>query len=196
MDTTGVSVSDGRESPPTLRLTSLTHSGGCGCKLPSSVLHQIVAKSAALEPFSSLLVGVGTSDDAAVYKIDDERAIVATTDFFTPIVDDPLDFGRIAAANALSDIYAMGGKPLLALAIVGMPIKKLDVTTIGTILEGGASICSAAGIPIAGGHSIDAPEPIYGLAVIGVVGCDRILRNDGAQHGDVAVLTKPIGVGV
>ena len=181
----------------TPRLTSLTHGGGCGCKLPPSVLEKIISGSSApLQPFASLLVGAETSDDAAVYLIDDERAVVATTDFFTPIVDDPFDFGRIAAANALSDVYAMGGKPLLALAIVGMPVKQLGLEAVGRILDGGASVCASAGIPVAGGHSIDVSEPIYGLAVVGIVGRNRILRNDCAQSGDCLILTKPLGIGV
>lgn len=143
-----------------------------------------------------LLVGNASSDDAAVYRLNDQQAIVATTDFFTPIVDDPTDFGRIAATNAISDIYAMGATPIMALAIVGMPLDKLAPEVIGQILEGGASVCREAGIPIAGGHSIDVLEPIYGLVALGIVHPDRVLRNDAARAGDVLVLGKPLGVGV
>jgi selenide,water dikinase len=150
----------------------------------------------ALQAFPDLLVGIETGDDAAVYRINDEQAVVATTDFFMPIVDDPFDFGRIAAANALSDVYAMGGRPLLALAILGMPLGKIAPQTVSRILAGGAAICAKAGIPVAGGHSIDSPEPIYGLAVVGLVRPDRVLRNSGAQPGDVLILSKALGVGV
>jgi selenide,water dikinase len=146
--------------------------------------------------FPDLLVGLESSDDAAVYRLNDTQAIIATTDFFMPIVDDAYDFGRIAATNALSDIYAMGGQPILALAVVGMPIDKLPLETIQQILAGGATVCKSAGIPIAGGHSIDSPEPIYGLVVLGVVHPDRVKRNNKAQAGDVLILGKPIGIGV
>jgi selenide,water dikinase len=142
------------------------------------------------------MVGIETSDDAAVWRLNDEQALVATTDFFTPIVDDPRDFGRIAATNALSDVYAMGGRPILALAIVGMPLDKLPLDVIGQILEGGASVCREAGVPIAGGHSIDVLEPIYGLVALGLVHPKRVRRNADAQAGDVLVLGKPLGVGV
>ena len=180
----------------TVRLTSLSHGGGCGCKIAPAALTEILAKlpSGLLDP--ALLVGTETSDDAAVYKLNDEQAIVATTDFFMPIVDDPHDFGRIAATNALSDIYAMGARPLLALAIVGMPVARLPVETIQAILAGGAAVCQAAGIPIAGGHSIDSVEPIYGLVVLGLVHPQRIMRNSTAQAGDVLVLGKALGVGI
>jgi selenide,water dikinase len=144
----------------------------------------------------ALLVGIETSDDAAVYRIDDQNALIATTDFFMPIVDDPHDFGRIAATNALSDVYAMGGRPIMALAIVGMPIKVLSTETIGQILDGGAAACRAAGIPIAGGHTIDSVEAIYGLVALGLIHPDRIKRNAGGQPGDILVLGKAIGVGV
>jgi selenide,water dikinase len=160
------------------------------------VLSRIIAESPLKTLPSDLLVGVETGDDAAVYRLNDRQAIVATTDFFMPIVDDPRDFGRIAAANALSDVYAMGGQPIFALAIVGMPIAKLSEDVIHTILEGGASICAEAGIPIAGGHSIDAPEPIYGLVAVGTVHPDQIKRNAGAQAGDVLILSKPLGIGI
>lgn len=179
-----------------IRLTELSHGGGCGCKIAPGVLREILAQSPAATGFADLLVGTESSDDAAVYRLNDSQAIVATTDFFMPIVDDAFDFGRIAATNALSDIYAMGGKPLFALAIVGMPVNKLPTEVIRQILAGGESVCKAAGIPIAGGHSIDAPEPIYGLVGIGVVHPDKIKRNDRAQPGDALVLAKPLGIGV
>jgi len=180
----------------TVRLTSLSHGGGCGCKIAPAALTEILAKlpSGLVDP--ALLVGTETSDDAAVYKLNDEQAIVATTDFFMPIVDDPHDFGRIAATNAVSDIYAMGARPLLALAIVGMPVARLPVETIQAILAGGAAVCQAAGIPIAGGHSIDSVEPIYGLVVLGLVHPQRIKRNSAARDGDVLVLGKALGVGI
>ncbi|KAB2310375.1 selenide, water dikinase SelD [Betaproteobacteria bacterium SCN2] len=179
-----------------VRLTELSHGGGCGCKIAPSVLREILAQSPSMAGFKDLLVGTESSDDAAVYRLNDSQAIVATTDFFMPIVDDAFDFGRIAATNALSDIYAMGGKPLFALAIVGMPVNKLPTETIRQILAGGEAVCQAAGIPIAGGHSIDAPEPIYGLVGIGVVHPDKIKRNDQAQAGDSLILAKPLGIGV
>ena len=180
----------------TVRLTSLSHGGGCGCKIAPAALTEILAKlpSGLVDP--ALLVGTETSDDAAVYKLNDQQAIVATTDFFMPIVDDPHDFGRIAATNALSDIYAMGARPLLALAIVGMPLGKLSVAVIQQILAGGAAVCQAAGIPIAGGHSIDSVEPIYGLVALGLAHPQRIKRNSTAHAGDVLVLGKGLGVGV
>jgi selenide,water dikinase len=178
------------------RLTSLSHGGGCGCKIAPGVLSEILRGSSALPLPPQLLVGIETSDDAAVYRLNDEQALVATTDFFMPIVDDPVDFGRIAATNALSDVYAMGGKPILALALVGMPINVLSTQTIGRILEGGASVCRAAGIPVAGGHSIDSVEAIYGLVALGLVHPKRIKRNADARPGDVLVLGKPLGVGV
>ena len=183
-------------SAPTVRLTDLAHGGGCGCKLAPSVLQQLLSGQPAAAPYAQLLVGTETGDDAAVWQIDDQHCIIATTDFFMPMVDDPRDFGRIAAANAISDIYAMGGKPIMALAILGMPLDKLPVETVREILQGGASICAEAGIPIAGGHSIDAPEPIYGLAVIGLCSPGNIRRNSGARPGDALILTKGIGVGI
>jgi selenide,water dikinase len=178
------------------RLTALAHGGGCGCKLSPAVLRELLAELPAAQSFPNLLVGIETGDDAAVYRLNDEQAVVATTDFFMPIVDDPFDFGRIAAANALSDIYAMGGRPILALAILGIPLGKIAAETVRAILAGGAAICTAAGIPVAGGHSIDAPEPIYGLAVIGLVRPDQVLRNSGAKPGDALILSKPLGIGV
>ncbi len=179
-----------------VRLTSLAHGGGCGCKLAPGVLRELLAKVPAAAAFPNLLVGAETSDDAAVWRLNDEQALVATTDFFMPVVDDPYDFGRIAATNALSDVYAMGGTPILALAIVGMPINQLDPDTIGRILAGGAAVCAEAHIPIAGGHSIDSVEPIYGLVALGLVHPDRVLTNRGAREGDILILTKPLGVGV
>jgi selenide,water dikinase len=179
-----------------IRLTSLAHGGGCGCKLAPSVLQKLLAGQPSAPPFAQLLVGTETADDAAVWQIDRENCVIATTDFFMPIVDDPRDFGRIAAANALSDVYAMGGKPIFALAILGMPLEKLSIEVTSEILAGGASICAEAGIPIAGGHSIDTPEPIYGLAVIGLSRSDDIRRNSDARPGDALILTKGIGVGI
>src|SRR6185437_11396381 len=181
---------------PTIRLTDLAHGGGCGCKLAPSVLQQLLSGQPQTATYAQLLVGTETGDDAAVWQIDDQHCIVATTDFFMPMVDDPRDFGRIAAANAISDVYAMGGKPVMALAILGMPLNKLPVETVRTILQGGASMCAEAGIPIAGGHSIDTPEPIYGLAVIGLCPPGNIRRNSGARPGDALILTKGIGVGI
>ncbi len=178
------------------RLTSLSHGGGCGCKIAPGVLSDILRGTTALPVPPELLVGIETADDAAVYRLNDEQALIATTDFFMPIVDDPFDFGRIAATNAISDVYAMGGTPIMALALVGMPINVLSTATIGRILEGGASVCKAAGIPIAGGHTIDSVEPIYGLVALGLVHPGRIKRNASAKPGDVLVLGKPLGVGV
>jgi selenide,water dikinase len=178
------------------RLTSLSHGGGCGCKIAPGVLSEIL-KSVPQLPFpKELLIGIETSDDAAVYQINDSQAIVATTDFFMPIVDDPFDFGKIAATNAISDIYAMGGTPLFALALVGMPVKVLSNKTIARILEGGSEACRSAGIPIAGGHTIDSVEPIYGLVAIGIVDPKRIKSNASAKAGDVLILGKPLGVGI
>jgi selenide,water dikinase len=187
---------DNKSSLEPIKLTQFSHGGGCGCKIAPGVLEKILANTPAGFLPKDLLVGIESSDDAAVYRLNDSQAIVATTDFFTPIVDDPYDFGRIAATNALSDVYAMGGTPLFALALVGMPLDKLPVEVIGRILEGGASICRDAGIPIAGGHSIDVLEPIYGLVGIGVVHPDKVKRNDKAQAGDVLILGKPLGIGI
>ncbi len=178
------------------RLTSLSHGGGCGCKIAPGVLSEILKNVPQLPFPKELLIGIETSDDAAVYQINESQAIVATTDFFMPIVDDPFDFGKIAATNAISDIYAMGGTPLFALALVGMPIKVLSNKTIARILEGGAEACRSAGIPIAGGHTIDSVEPIYGLVAIGIVDPARIKSNAAAQAGDVLILGKPLGVGI
>src|SRR5574343_701618 len=182
-------------APP--RLTQLSHGGGCGCKIAPAVLRQILAASgvAGIVP-PQLLVGTETSDDAAVYQINETQAIVATTDFFMPIVDDPYDFGRIAATNAISDVYAMGGTPLFALSLVGMPVNVLPLETIGKILQGGEDVCLTAGIPIVGGHTIDSVEPIYGLVAIGIVNPAHLKRNSGARAGDKLILGKPLGVGV
>jgi selenide,water dikinase len=180
----------------TVPLTSLSHGGGCGCKIAPAMLADMLAGLPGSFADPALLVGLETGDDAAVYRLNDSQAIVATTDFFMPIVDDPFDFGRIAATNALSDVYAVGGRPLFTLAVVGMPIDKLPVDVIGRIMEGGARVCESAGAAVAGGHSIDAPEPIYGLAVIGLVNPERILRNSTARAGDLLVLGKGLGVGI
>lgn len=179
-----------------IRLSHLSHGGGCGCKLAPSVLQQLLSEQPAAGPFRQLLVGTETADDAAVWQLDDETCIIATTDFFMPMVDDPFDFGRIAATNAISDVYAMGGRPIMALAILGMPLGKIAPATVREILKGGAEICGEAGIPVAGGHSIDCPEPVYGLAVIGTAKPAAIRRNSGAQAGDALILTKALGVGI
>lgn len=187
-------TTDAPASPP--RLTSLAHGGGCGCKIAPGVLSQILKRSSGFPLPKELLVGIETSDDAAVYQLNDDQALVATTDFFMPIVDDPRDFGRIAATNAISDVYAMGGTPIFALALVGMPVNVLPLDTIAAILQGGESVCAEAGIPIAGGHTIDSVEPIYGLVVLGLVHPSRVKLNADARAGDRLVLGKPIGVGV
>ncbi|GAA6142337.1 selenide, water dikinase SelD [Hydrogenophaga sp. 5NK40-0174] len=178
------------------RLTSLSHGGGCGCKIAPGVLSEILKGTAAMPIPKELLVGIETADDAAVYQLNDEQALIATTDFFMPIVDDPFDFGRIAATNAISDVYAMGGTPIMALALVGMPISVLSTDTIGKILEGGQSACRDAGIPIAGGHTIDSVEAIYGLVAMGLIHPKRLKRNADAKAGDKLILGKPLGVGV
>ena len=183
-------------APERFRLTELSHGGGCGCKIAPAVLSEILASTPIRGLPRDLLVGTETADDAAVYRLNDSQALVATTDFFTPIVDDPFDFGRISATNALSDVYAMGGKPIFALAIVGMPLEKLPVALIQKILEGGESVCAAAGIPIAGGHSIDTLEPIYGLVALGLVDPTKIKRNSSAKPGDALILGKPLGIGI
>ena len=181
---------------PAIRLTTFSHGGGCGCKIAPGVLSSILKSSAPGFLPPQLMVGIETADDAAVWKLNDEQALIATTDFFMPIVDDPFDFGRIAATNAISDVYAMGGTPIMALAIVAMPIAQLPVAVIGRVLAGGNAVCAEAGIPIAGGHTIDSVEPIYGLVVMGLVHPDRVRRNADARAGDVLVLGKPLGVGV
>ncbi len=181
---------------PEPKLTSLAHGGGCGCKIAPDVLQSILAGTPQAAPFAALMVGAETSDDAAVWRLNHSQALVATTDFFMPMVDDPFDFGRIAATNALSDVYAMGATPIFTLALVGMPVGRLSIETIGKVLEGGAAVCAAAGIPIAGGHSIDSLEPIYGLVALGLVHPDLVLTNRTARPGDVLILTKALGVGV
>jgi selenide,water dikinase len=178
------------------RLTSLSHGGGCGCKIAPGVLSEILKGTTQIPVPKELLVGIETADDAAVYRLNDEQALIATTDFFMPIVDDPYDFGRIAATNAISDVYAMGGTPIMALALVGMPVNVLSTDTIGRILKGGQDVCQAAGIPIAGGHTIDSVEPIYGLVALGLVHPKYVKRNADAKAGDRLVLGKPLGVGV
>src|SRR5690242_9919922 len=182
-------------APEKIRLTEYSHGGGCGCKIAPAVLSEILAATPIRGLPKDLLVGLETADDAAVYRLNDTQAIVATTDFFTPIVDDPHDFGRIAATNAISDIYAMGGRPIMALALVGMPLEKLPVSAIRQILAGGESVCAAAGIPVAGGHSIDTLEPIYGLVALGLVHPDKVKRNSSARAGDALVLGKPLEIG-
>ncbi|MGP8034475.1 MAG: selenide, water dikinase SelD [Steroidobacteraceae bacterium] len=181
---------------PVPRLTALAHGGGCGCKISPGVLAELLKGAADAAPHANLLVGTETGDDAAVYRLNDAQALVATTDFFMPIVDDPFDFGRIAAANALSDVYAMGGRPIFALALLAMPVNVLPAETIRAILRGGETVCAAAGIPIAGGHSIDSVEPIYGLAALGLVHPAQLKRNSGALPEDVLILGKPLGVGI
>ena len=178
-----------------IRLTQFSKGGGCGCKIAPSVLQQILGTGKQAS-FANLLVGNESSDDAAVYRLNEETAVISTTDFFVPIVDDPFDFGRIAAANAISDIYAMGGRPLMAVAILGWPVDKLSTGAAQTVLEGGRAICNEAGIPLAGGHTIDTAEPIFGLAVTGTVHPAHIKKNSGAKEGDLLFLTKPLGIGV
>lgn len=182
-----------------IRLTQYSHGAGCGCKIAPDVLGKMLAGSttgANSSDYPNLLVGNSERDDAAAIAIDGERAILSTTDFFMPIVDDPFDFGRIAATNAISDIYAMGGKPLMAIAILGWPVALLPPETAGQVIAGGRSVCDEAGIPLAGGHSIDAPEPIFGLAVTGEVALAHLKRNGGGEPGDALFLTKPLGVGI
>lgn len=179
-----------------IKLTQFSHGGGCGCKIAPAVLSRLLAESPLKTLPADLIVGLETADDAAVYRLNDTQAVVATTDFFTPIVDDPFDFGRIAATNALSDVYAMGGHPIFALAVVGMPLDKLPEAVIRQILAGGESACAEAGIPIAGGHSIDIVEPVYGLVALGIVHPDQVKKNTGAREGDVLILGKPLGIGI
>ena len=183
-------------SPNGVRLSSMAHGGGCGCKLSPAVLSALLSNTSAAQSFKQLLVGTETGDDAAVWQIDERTCLISTTDFFMPMVDDPRDFGRIAATNAISDIYAMGGRPIFALAILGMPLGKIAPERVREILDGGREVCQAAGIPVAGGHSIDAPEPIYGLAVNGICAPSELRRNCDAKAGDVMILTKPVGVGI
>jgi selenide,water dikinase len=180
----------------TVRLTQYSHGAGCGCKISPEILARVLEKAPPQVRDPRLLVGFDARDDAAVYRIADDQAVVSTTDFFMPIVDDPFDFGGIASVNAISDIYAMGGKPVVAIAILGWPLDKLEPSIAADVLAGARDACSRAGIPLAGGHSIDAPEPIFGLAVTGLVHPDRILSNDLAEAGDELFLTKPLGVGI
>jgi selenide, water dikinase len=183
-------------SPDSVRLSSMAHGGGCGCKLSPAVLSTLLSNTSAPQTFKQLLVGTETGDDAAVWQIDERTCLISTTDFFMPMVDDPRDFGRIAATNAISDIYAMGGRPIFALAILGMPLGKISPERVREILDGGREVCQAAGIPVAGGHSIDTPEPIYGLAVNGICAPSELRRNCDAKVGDLVILTKPVGVGI
>lgn len=184
------------DATPDPTLTSLAHGGGCGCKLAPSVLQDILSETPLAIGNPDLIVDAASSDDAAVYRVSETVALVATTDFFTPVVDDPYDFGRIAATNALSDIFAMGAAPIFSLAIVGMPVNKISTATIRKILAGGREVAEAAGAPIAGGHSIDSAEPIYGLVALGLAHPDRLLLNSGAREGDVLILGKPLGIGI
>ena len=183
-------------APERIRLTEFSHGGGCGCKIAPAILSEMLATMPLRGLPADLLVGTETADDAAVYRLNDEQALVATTDFFTPVVDDPYDFGRIAATNAISDVYAMGARPIMALALVGMPLEKLPVSVIRRVLEGGESVCAQAGIPIAGGHSIDTLEPIYGLVALGLVHPERVKRNSSGKADDVLILGKPLGIGI
>jgi selenide,water dikinase len=177
-------------------LTQFSHGAGCGCKIAPKVLDEILKSSIAIPDNKKLLVGNSSKDDAAVYDLGNGTALISTTDFFMPIVDDAFDFGRIAAANAISDVYAMGGTPLMAIAILGWPVEKLPVELAQKVIEGGRAICAQAGIPLAGGHSVDTQEPLFGLAVTGIVPVENIKKNNTAQEGDVLFLTKPLGVGV
>ena len=179
-----------------VRLTQYSHGAGCGCKISPKVLEEILSQAGKATPHAQLLVGNDSKDDAAVYDLGNGQAVISTTDFFMPIVDDPFDFGQIASVNAISDICAMGGTPLMAIAVLGWPIKKLPPAVAGRVLEGSRAACERAGIPLAGGHSIDAPEPIFGLAVTGQVAVSDLKRNDGAEVGCKLFLTKPLGVGL
>ena len=183
-------------APEKIRLTEFSHGGGCGCKIAPAILSEMLSTMPLRGLPKDLLVGTETADDAAVYRLNDSQALVATTDFFSPVVDDPFDFGRIAATNAISDVYAMGARPIMALALVGMPLDKLPVSVIRRVLEGGESVCAAAGIPVAGGHSIDTLEPIYGLVALGLVHPDKVKRNSSAKAGDILILGKPLGIGI
>jgi selenide,water dikinase len=179
-----------------IRLTRYSHGAGCGCKISPQVLDKILHRNFALPDNKQLIVGNHTKDDAAVYDLGNGTALIATTDFFMPIVDDPFDFGRIASANAISDVYAMGGKPVLAIAILGWPVNKLSPEVAQKVIEGARSICLEAEVSLAGGHSIDSPEPIFGLAVNGLVSIENIKQNNKAQEGDLLFLTKPLGIGI
>lgn len=180
----------------TVKLTQYSHGAGCGCKIAPHVLEQILKSDQPLNNYPKLIVGNESKDDAAVYELENGMGLISTTDFFMPIVDDATDFGKIAAANAISDVYAMGGKPLMAVAILGWPINKLPVEIAAKVIDGARMICAEAGIPLAGGHSIDSPEPIFGLAVNGLVTLDKLKKNNTAQVGDLLYLTKKIGVGI
>jgi len=177
-------------------LTKYSHGGGCGCKIDPAALHEILANVPRFAGNPNLLVGIESDDDAAVFKINDHQAIVVTNDFFTPIVDNPYDFGRIAATNSISDVYAMGGTPLMAVSIVGFPVNKLPLNVMQEIMRGGVETCQDAGIMIAGGHSIDNEEPIFGLCVIGMIDPNKIKKNSGAKVGDILICTKPLGIGI
>lgn len=183
-------------APHSPLLTQYSHGAGCGCKIAPKVLDEILKSNITLPDNDKLLVGYSSKDDAAVYDLGNGMALISTTDFFMPIVDDAFDFGRIAAANSISDVYAMGGKPLMAVAILGWPVEKLPVDIAQKVIEGGRAICKEAGIPLAGGHSIDSPEPIFGLAVTGIVPIENLKKNNTAQEGDYLFLTKPLGVGI
>lgn len=179
-----------------IKLTQYSHGAGCGCKISPKVLDEILKSNLALPDNKNLLVGNSSKDDAAVYDLENGMALISTTDFFMPIVDDPFEFGRIASANAISDVYAMGGKPVVAIAILGWPVNILPTSVAQKVIEGSRSICKEAGIPLAGGHSIDSPEPIFGLAVTGLVAVENVKQNNLAREGDILFLTKPLGVGI
>lgn len=179
-----------------IKLTQYSHGAGCGCKISPKILDSILHSATARPTYKNLIVGNESKDDAAVYDIGDGRGMISTTDFFMPIVDDPFTFGKIASANAISDVYAMGGTPLMAIAILGWPINKVPVEAAREVMEGARAVCAEINIPLAGGHSIDAPEPIFGLAVNGMVDLKQLKRNDTAKEGDLLYLTKPIGVGI
>ena len=179
-----------------IKLTQYSHGAGCGCKIAPNVLDEILKSNMTMPDHKRLLVGNHSKDDAAVYDLADGNALISTTDFFMPIVDDPYNFGRIASANAISDVYAMGGKPIMAIAILGWPINVLPPSVASRVIEGSRSICFEAGIPLAGGHSIDSPEPIFGLSVNGLVQIPHLKQNNTAQSGDLLFLTKPLGVGI
>src|ERR1051325_2685125 len=183
-------------TPESIQLTRYSHGAGCGCKISPKVLDEILKSNLVLPDNDKLIVGNSSKDDAAVYDLGNGMALISTTDFFMPIVDDAFDFGRIAAANSISDVYAMGGKPLLAIAILGWPVETLSAELAHKVVEGGRTICKEANIPLAGGHSIDSPEPIFGLAVTGIVPIENLKRNNTAQEGDHLFLTKSLGVGI
>ncbi|HEV8271263.1 MAG TPA: selenide, water dikinase SelD [Chitinophagaceae bacterium] len=179
-----------------IRLTQYSHGAGCGCKIAPKVLDEILKSNISIPVNKNLLVGNSSKDDAAVYDLENGMALISTTDFFMPIVDDAFDFGRIAAANSISDVYAMGGKPLLAIAVLGWPVEKIPVDIARKVIDGGRTVCNEAGIPLAGGHSVDSPEPIFGLAVTGIVKREDLKKNNTAEEGDLIFLTKPLGGGI